>query len=101
MKKVKKVHTDFMDTLYITQRGLTSVYHSLVYSRLQYAICCSGNSSEIIKRKLQVKQNCIIKTLCKKFGTKSRLKLLYEQLQVLNIHRIYTLRVANLWPKSN
>ena len=77
-----------------------SVYHSLVYSHLQYAIICSGNSSKIIKRKLQVKQNRIIKTLCNKFGTKTRLKPLYEQLQVLNIHGIYKLEVANLWPKS-
>ena len=77
-----------------------SVYHSLVYSHLQYAIICGGNSSKIIKRKLQVKQNRIIKTLCNKFGTKTRLKPLYEQLQVLNIHGIYKLEVANLWPKS-
>ena len=40
-----------------------SIYHSLVYSHLQYAISCGGNSSKIIKRKLQVKQNRIIKTL--------------------------------------
>ena len=46
-----------------------SVYHSLVHSHLQYAIICSGNSSKIIKRKPQVKQNRIIKTLCNKFGT--------------------------------
>ena len=77
-----------------------SVYHSLVYSHLQYAIICRGNSSKIIKRKLQVKQNRIIKTLCNEFRTKIRLKKLYEQLQVLNIHGIYKLEVANLWPKS-
>ena len=77
-----------------------SVYHSLVYSHLQNAIICSGNSSKIIKRKLQVKQNRIIKTLCNKFGTKTRLKPIYEQLQVLNIHGIYKLEVANSGPKS-
>ena len=77
-----------------------SVYHSLVYSHLQYAIIFSGNSSKIIKRKPQVKQNRIIKTLCNKFGTKTSLKPLYEQLQVLNIHGIYKLEVAYLWPKS-
>ena len=86
---------------YITQRALMSVYHSFVYSHIQYAISCSGNSSKFIKRKLQVKQNRIIKTLCNKFGTKTRLKPLYEQLQVLYIHGIYKLEVANLWPKSN
>ena len=45
------------------------------------------------KRKLQVKQNRIIKTLCNKFGTKTRLKPLYEQMQVLNIHGIYKLEL--------
>ena len=63
----------------------------LVYSHLQYAM---GNSANIIKRRLQVKQNCIIKTLCNKFGAKTRLKPLYKQLQVLNIHGIYKLEVA-------
>ena len=65
-----------------------SFYHSLIYSHLEHAIICSGNSSKMIKRKLQVKQNRIIKTLCNKCGTKTRLKPLYEQLQVLNIHGI-------------
>ena len=79
---------------YIPQKALISVYYSLVYSHLQYAIICWGNSSKIIKHKLQVKQNRIIKTLCNKFGRKTRLKPLYEQLQVLNIDEIYKLEVA-------
>ena len=63
---------------------ITTVYHSLEYSHLQYAIISWGNCFKIIKRKLQVKQNRIIKTLCDKFGAKTRLKPLYQQLQVLN-----------------
>ena len=78
-----------------------SVYCSLVYSHLQFAIICWGNSSETIKNKLQVKQNRIIKTLCNKFGTKTRLKPLYEQLQVLNIDEIYKLNVAKFMAKVN
>ena len=54
------------------------VYYSLEYSHLQYAIICWGNSSKTIKHELQGKQNRIIKTLCNKFGTKTRLKPLYE-----------------------
>ena len=58
---------------YILQRTSMSVYRSLVYSHLQYAIIsCRGNSSKIFKHNLQVKQNRIIKTLCNKFGTKTR-----------------------------
>ena len=78
-----------------------SVYYSLMYSHLQYAIICWGNSSKTIKHKLQVKQNRIIKTLCYKFCTKTRLKPLYEQLQVLNIDEIYKLEVAKFMAKVN
>ena len=76
-------------SVYIPQKALMSVYYSLVYSQLQYAIICSGNSSKTIKHKLQVKQNRIIKALCNKFGTKTKLKPLHEQLQVLNIDEIF------------
>ena len=85
---------------YIPQKALMSVYYNLVFSHLQYAIICWGNSSKTIKHKLQVKQNRIIKALCNKFGTKTRLKPLYEQLQVLNIDEIYKVEVAKLWQKS-
>ena len=79
-----------------------AVYYSLVYSHLQYAIICWGNSSKTIKHKLQVKQNRIIKTLCNKLGTKISLKPLYEQLQVLNIDETYKLlEVAKFMAKVN
>ena len=75
------------------------MYYSLVYSHLQYAIICWGNSFKTFKHKLHVKQNRIIKTLCDKFGTKTRSKPLYEQLQVLNIDEIYKLKVAKFMAK--
>ena len=78
-----------------------SVYYSLVYFHLQYAIICWGNSSKTIKHKLQAKQNRILKTLRNKFGTKTRLKPLYEQLQILNIDEIYKLEVAQFIAKVN
>ena len=78
-----------------------SVYYSLVYSHLQNAIICLENSSKTIKHKLQVKQNRIIKTLCNKFGTRTKLKPLYELLQVLNIYEIYKLEVAKFMAKVN
>ena len=86
---------------YIPQKALMSVYYSLGYSYLQYAIICWGNSSKVIKHKLQVKQNRIIKTLFNKFGTKTTLKPLYKQLQVLNIDEIYKLEVAKFMAKVN
>ena len=78
-----------------------SVCYSLVYSYLQYVIICWENVSKVIKHKLQVKQNCIIKPLCYKFRTKIRLKSSYEQLQVLNIDEIYKLKVAKFMAKVN
>ena len=78
-----------------------SVYYSLVYFHLQYAIICWGFSFKTIKHKLQVKQNRIIKTLCNKFGANSRLKPFNEQLQVLNIDEIYKLEVAKFMAKVN
>ena len=55
-----------------------SVYYSLLYSYLHYAIVCWEFSFKTIKHKLQVKQNRIIKALCNK---KTTLKPLDEQLQ--------------------
>ena len=86
---------------YIPQKALMSVYYSLMYSHLQYAIICWGNSFKTIKHKLQVKQHRIMKTLCNKSGTKTRLKPLYEQLQVQNVDEIYKLEVAKFMAKVN
>ena len=84
---------------YIPQRALMSVCYSFVYSHLQYAIICWENPSKTIQHQLQVKQNCIIKTLCNKCVSRTRLKPLYEQLQVLNIDKIYKLEVAKFMAK--
>ena len=41
---------------FIPQKALIPVYYSLVFSHLQYAIICWGNSSKTIKYKLQGKK---------------------------------------------
>ena len=41
------------------------------------------------------------KILCNKFGTKTRLKPLYENLQVLNMDKIYELEVAKFMAEVN
>ena len=64
-------------------------------------LSAGGNSSKTLKHKQQVKQNRIIKTVCNKFWTKTRLKSLYEQLQVLNIDDIYKLEVAKFMAEVN
>jgi len=84
---------------YISQNSLMLVYYSLAYSHLQYAIICWGNTSKTIKRSLQVKKNHIVKIICNKFGKKTRLKPLYDKLRILNINKIYKLKVAKFMTK--
>ena len=77
-----------------------SLYYSIVYLYLQYAIICWGNTTKANKRKLQVKQNRIIKIICCQFSKKTRLQTLYDQLQVLNIDGIYKLEVSKFMAKA-
>ena len=46
---------------YVPQNALISVYYSLAYSYLQYAILCWGNASTKELNKLQVCQNPLVK----------------------------------------
>ena len=63
------------------------------------------SAGEILPKPLSIdyKSNKIVssKTLSNKFGTTTRLKPLYEQLQVLNIDKIYKLEVAKFMAKVN
>ena len=76
-----------------------SVYYSIAYSHLQYAIICWGNLNKTIKRKLQVRQNHIIKVLCNQFSKKTCLQPFYAKLQVLNVDKIYKLEVSKFMAK--
>jgi len=89
---------------YIPKSAVMAVCYSLVYSHLQYAIICCGNTSKNKIRKLEVKQNKIVKIwqksdFEKRFGKKVRLKPLFNKLQVLNINGIDKLEVAKLMAK--
>ena len=48
---------------YVRQNALISVYYSLAYSYLQYAILCWGNASTKQLNKLQARQNRLVKTI--------------------------------------
>ena len=52
---------------YVPQNALISVYYSLAYSYLQYAILCWGNASAKELNKLQVRQNRLVKTITNSF----------------------------------
>jgi len=67
---------------YVPQKVLISVYYSIVYYHLMYAIIAWGNSTKTIMRKLQVKLNLIVKIICYKLGRKTRLLPLYKSLNL-------------------
>jgi len=79
---------------YVPQNALISVYYSIVYSHLMYAIIAWGNSTKTIMRKLQVRQNLIIKVIYNKLGRKTRLLPLYKSLNLFKIENIYKLELA-------
>ena len=79
---------------YVPTRTLVPVYYSLAYSHLQYAIITRGNSAKSNIHKLQVKQNRMVKIMCKKHGRKLKLLPSYHKLQILKIEGIYKLQTA-------
>ena len=56
---------------YVPKKALLSIYYSLAYSHLQYAIICWGTANNSLIKSLQVKQNHLVKILCNKFGRKT------------------------------
>ena len=84
---------------YVPKKALLSIYYSLAYSHLQYAIVFWGSANNSLIKSLQVKQNHLVKILCNKFGRKTRLKPLYDELEILNINGIYKLEIAKFMAK--
>ena len=80
---------------YLPSNTLTPVYYSLVYSHLQYAIICWGNTSKTVLNRLQIKQNCIIKILSKKV----RLQPLFQKLNFLRLNKIFKFEIAKFMVK--
>ena len=84
---------------FLPRHALIPAYYSLIYSHLQYAIICWGGTSKTCIRKLQVKQNLIVKILYNKFGKKTGLNPLYKKLLFLKINGIYKFEVAKFMSK--
>ena len=55
---------------YVPKKAVLSVYYSLAYSHLQYAIICWGNANKTLIKKLQVIQNRIVEILWKQIWEK-------------------------------
>ena len=84
---------------YVPQNALVSVYYSLAYSYLQYAILCWGNASTKELNKLQVRQNRLVKTITNSFRLKARLKPLFQQLNFFEVDSIFKMEVAKFMDK--
>ena len=84
---------------YVLKKALLSIYYSLAYSHLHYAIIFWGSANNSLIKSLQVKQNHLVKILCNKFERKTRLKPLYDELEILNINGIYELEIAKFMAK--
>ena len=52
---------------YVAENALISVYYSLAFSYLQYAMLCWGNASTKELNKLPVRQNLLVKTITNSF----------------------------------
>ena len=75
---------------------LISVYYSIVYSHLQYAVTSWGNCSVTLRRRLQIKQNTIIRIINKFRIYQTKLKPLFEKLNLLNVNTIHELEAKLL-----
>ena len=78
---------------------LITVFYSIVYSHLQYAVTSWGKCSITWRKWLQIKQNMIVCIInkCRIYHTK--LKSLFEKMILLNISAIYELEVGKFMAK--
>ena len=78
---------------YLSDNALRSVYYSLRYSHLQYAICVWGGAGKTALKRLNVLHNKVLRamTYC---SYKSRVSPLYKKLNLLEIDDIYILEIG-------
>ena len=84
---------------YASPSILRNVYFRIAYSHLQYGITTWGNSAVKYVNKIQVQQNCIVKTITKSSFFKTKLSPLYDELKLLKLNNIYNLEVSKLMYK--
>ena len=79
---------------FVPLKSLVMVYYSMVQSYLQYAVTSWGNTAWKSLKKLQIKQNDIMRNLTNKTRFKTKLIPLYDQLNLLKKKNIYKLEVG-------
>ena len=80
---------------------LITVYCSIIYSHLHYAVTSWGNCSLTLslRKRLQINQNTIIRIINKFRIYRTKLKPLFEKMNLLNISAIYDLEVGKFMAK--
>ena len=83
---------------YLPINSLITVYHSVVFSHLQYAISSWGSASTSLLKTIKTIQNKIIRLIT--FSScRSNAEKLYAQFKILNLNDIYKLQLAKLMHK--
>ena len=78
---------------YVTNDILHTLYHSLVYSRLQYGIINWGTASSTNLKEIRVKMNNIVRIIT--FSNRyTKLSPLYKKLNMLKLDDIYRLELG-------
>jgi len=80
---------------YLPINPLLTVYYSLVFSHLQYAISSWGSASTYLLKTMKTIQNKIIRLIT--FSShRSNAEKLYAKLKILNLNDIYKLQIPKL-----
>ena len=73
--------------------ALRSVYFAFVYPHLQYGITSWGNTSAKYLKKIEVKQNLIVKILAHAPFLRTKVAPIYHRLDFLTLNNIFKLEV--------
>ena len=80
---------------YVNEEALKSLYYSLAYTHLQYAVCAWGKVSKTALHRLNVLHNKIIR--CITFSSfQSHVTPLYYKLKILKLPDIYQLELGKV-----
>ena len=76
------------------------MYHSLIYTKLNYGIICWGTCSKTLLNKLKIRNNNILRAMT--YHDKyCKIELLHQETNLLKIYDIYTLELAKFMYKLN